>query len=390
MTNEFPEFSHEPDPTSAARRRRARRRLTQLQADERERYLEDLGHFVTPDVMVYLSALAAGVLLGLGLHYNLIALLVAAAALGPHMMTLFGLALAAISGSARFFLRQLLSLGVLLGAVAAPVWLLTSMLPPGDGGPVVAVSQADIHIIELVLVVLSAVWQTARLQQEQKIIYPASFVLGYSILFPLGAAMQGAALGNSELLQGALVACGVYLAASVTASLVTLVLSGFRPLIGGGHSLIVTILLVGFIAAAAVTAAGASITAAMPTSTPTATVTPTATGTPTITSTPPPSSTPTPSRTPTATITNTPTPTATPIPANIVNTGGIGIFLREEPDGEVIQGLMEGALVYVLDRIEDEEGVPWWLVRTVEGEEGWIVDGFILIEAEPTDAPTSS
>ncbi len=390
MTNDFPEFSHEPDSTNAARRRRAKRRLTQLQADERERYLEDLAHFVTPDVMVYLSALASGVLLGLGLHYNLIALLVAAAAVGPHMMILFGLALSAISGSASFFMRQLISLVVLLAAVAAPTWLLTSLPPAVEAGPVLAVSQAEIHLIELVLVVAFSIWQTIRLQNEQKIVYPASIVLVYSILFPLGAGMQGLAVGSTAIWQGAWMACGVYLAAAVTASLLTLVFSGFRPLIGGGHSLAVTIILVGIIAVAAVSAAGASISAVMPTPTPTPTSTPTVTPTATITHTPLPSATPTPTHTSTSTATYTPTATATPQPANIVNTGGMGVFLRMVPDGEVIQGVMEGALVYILDSVLDEDGVRWWLIRTVEGEEGWIVDGFLLFEADPAGTPTPS
>ncbi|MBN1265058.1 MAG: hypothetical protein JXA25_06170 [Anaerolineales bacterium] len=390
MNNDFPEFSHEPDHTSAARRRRAKRRLTQLQADERERYLEDLGHFVTPDVMVFLSALIAGLLMGIGLHYNLISLLVVAVVLGPSMMILFGLALSAISGSAPFFLRQILSLSVLLAAMAAPVWLLNFVLPPVEAGPVLAVSQAGVHFIELALVLVASIWQTLQLQREQKVIFPAGVILVYSILFPLGAGMQGLAVSSPDLWQGALLAAGVYLAAAVASSLLTLVLSGFRPLIGGGHSLVVTIVLVGVIAIGAVAAAGASVAAAMPTPTPTLTQTPTATATATITNTPLPSATPSPSATPTGTATNTATATATPMPANIVNTGGMGVFLRMVPNGEVIQGVMEGSLVYVLDGVFDEEGVRWWLIETVEGEEGWIVDGYLLYDTEAAATVTPS
>jgi hypothetical protein len=382
MKNDIPEFTHEPDQTSAARRRRAKRRLTQLQADERERYLEDLGHFVTPDVMVFLSALISGVLMGIGLHYNLFSLLLAAAVLGPHMMVIFGLALSAISGSAEFFLRQFLSLSVMLTAMAAPVWLLTTVLPEGEAGPVLAVSQAGIHIVEIVLVIAASAWQTWALQREKKIIFPASVILLYSILSPLSAGMQGLAVGSSDLWQGALLAAGVYLAAAVFSSLLTLVLSGFRPLIGGGHSLAAAIVLIGVIAVAGVAAAGASVAAAMPTPTPTPTQTPTVTPTATVTNTPLPTATPSPSATPTGTATYTATATSTPMPANIVNTGGMGVFLRMVPDGEVIQGVMEGALVYVLDEVVDEDGERWWLVQTVDGEEGWIVDGYLLFDEE--------
>jgi len=390
MTNEFPEFKHEPDSTAAARRRRAKRRLTQLQADDRERYLEDLGHFVTPDVTVFLSALVTGVLFGFGLHYNLVSLLVAGILFGPHMMILFGLALSAISGSANFFLRQSLSLGILLAATAAPVWLLTSFLPAVDSGPVLALSSAGVHIIELGLVIFASVWQTLNLQREQKIVIPASAILAYSLLFPLAAGVQGLAVGSAEVWQGALLAFVVYLAAALAAPLLTLVLSGFRPLIGGGHSLAAAVVLIGLIAAGAVAAAGASVAAALPTPTPTPTNTPTATATATVTSTPLPSATPSATATATGTATPTATHTSTPIPANIVNTGGMGVFLRMVPNGEVIQGVMEGALVYILDEITDENGGRWWLVQTTGGEEGWIVDGYLLYGSEPAATPSPS
>ena len=65
------------DRHSAARRRRARRMLTQLRADEREAFLEGLAQLVTPDVSFFLRALAAGLLIGFGFRLDQRALLVA-------------------------------------------------------------------------------------------------------------------------------------------------------------------------------------------------------------------------------------------------------------------------------------------------------------------------
>src|SRR3972149_11164372 len=109
---------------SRARRRRRSRMLTQLRADEREAFLEELAHQVTPTFEFYLLALLAGILIGLGFSFNQTALLVAGALVAPRMGRLIGLALAAISGSLRFFLRLLLSVAVLLSLAAA-----------GAGGP---------------------------------------------------------------------------------------------------------------------------------------------------------------------------------------------------------------------------------------------------------------
>ena len=46
MTNQSSEPLNQPIEDSPARRRRARRMLTQLRADEREAFLEDLAHIV--------------------------------------------------------------------------------------------------------------------------------------------------------------------------------------------------------------------------------------------------------------------------------------------------------------------------------------------------------
>ncbi len=56
--------------------------LTQLRADEREAFLEELAHDVSPSIDLYLRALAAGVVIGLGFRVDQEALLVAACPVG--------------------------------------------------------------------------------------------------------------------------------------------------------------------------------------------------------------------------------------------------------------------------------------------------------------------
>ncbi|MCH8095431.1 MAG: hypothetical protein IH953_12705, partial [Chloroflexi bacterium] len=111
----------EADRQDKARLRRARRRISQLQATEREAYLDRLANAVTPGAGFFLYALLCGSLVGLGFRYDQRALLIAGALLAPRLGPVAGLSLAAVSGSVRFFLRMsvALALGVLLVAVAA-------------------------------------------------------------------------------------------------------------------------------------------------------------------------------------------------------------------------------------------------------------------------------
>src|SRR3972149_4871453 len=67
----------DPEPPPRPRRRRANRMLTQMRADEREAYLEELAHQVSPGIDLYLFAGAAGLFIGLALRFDPLALLVA-------------------------------------------------------------------------------------------------------------------------------------------------------------------------------------------------------------------------------------------------------------------------------------------------------------------------
>lgn len=125
-----------------------------------------------------------------------------------------------------------------------------------------------------------------------------------------------------------------------------------------------------------------------PTFTPTLTPTPGPSLTPTITPTPTPTATLTPAAantsTPTLTPTETPTPTPTftptPILAYIVNTGGLGIYLRQTPEGMIIGALPEGSAVQILYQRETVNGLDWIEVRDIFGRIGWLLVDFLVIK----------
>ena len=127
---------------------------------------------------------------------------------------------------------------------------------------------------------------------------------------------------------------------------------------------------------------------ASPTNTPTATSTPTATATPTRTpmpsptSTPTDTSTPTPSPTPTATETATPTvvPTATPILAQVGGTGGLGVWMYQQPgigDGK-IGALRDGTVVTVIGGPVQANGYSWMEVIDPRRRVGWIPNRYLI------------
>jgi uncharacterized hydrophobic protein (TIGR00271 family) len=121
-----------------------------------------------------------------------------------------------------------------------------------------------------------------------------------------------------------------------------------------------------------------------PTYTPLPGATATFTPSPTSTLTPISSATlmPTPTTTSTSTDTATPTSTFTPTPvlAYIANTGRLGIYLRDKPNGKIIGSLPEGSAVQILYRREFENKIEWMEVRDLFNRTGWIPVQFLVIK----------
>jgi hypothetical protein len=387
MSFNLPEPLHDPENLPKARRRRARRMLTQLSADERETFLEELAHHVSPNVDTFLYAVACGALLGLGFRFDQRALLFAGMLLAPRMAAVTGLSLAAVSGSIRYFARQLA--GVLVAAALAALCggALGGLALPSGTASLLAPGHIKLNLVDFTLLLAGAVLMAVSLARQGTVHPLASLASAYEILLPSVAAGIGFFAGQPALLSGGLLTLALHLTWATVAGMATLAVLSFRPLTGNGHSLAAAVGLMAVIGLLGALNLGASVLAAAPTPTPTPTITPTPTATPlpsaTATATRTPSATASPSRTATATATQTPTPP----PAVIHGTGGLGALLRTEPQGESQGGLIEGSSVLVLGGPQSAGGQAWWHIRTASGQEGWVL-GVYLATLTPTPSPT--
>ena len=393
MTLEPSEAFDPLEQHTRARRRRARRMLTQLRADERETFLEGLAKLVSPGIDFFILALAAGIALGFGFRFDQRALLVAGALIAPRMAPLLGIALSAVSGSPRYFLRMLVSFSVaslILGVVAG----LIGGLPFGDNPPyLLAQGHIKLNLIDFAIVMVAAVLITVRLSREERIAPLPSTAIAYELMLPLAAGAIGLMQGDPELWQGALLTFGLHVAWTIVVSASTLAVLGFRPLTGASYSLAAAVVLLGLVALLGATSLGASVLASLPTPTGTPTPTATATVTPTITLTPTLTHTPTITATATVTPTATATSTATPQPALVSQTGGTGAVVRVTPDPAAahVGFVNEGTDMLILDGPVMLEDSVWWFVRYTtqlgETREGWL-QGDYLATATPGPSPT--
>ncbi len=373
----------EADRRDRARLRRARRRISQLQATEREAFLDRLANAVTPGPGFFLYALLCGALIGLGFRYDQRALLVAGALLAPRLGPVVGLSLAAVSGSLRFFLRMLvaLALGVLLVAVAAG--LAFGLALELDTNSLLPYEHTKLNLVDFGLLLTGAVIMAIVLARSERIAGVASVAVAYELFLPLGAVAVGFVLAEPELIEGAMLTFVLHLTWAVAVGLFTMVLTGFRPLTGSGRSLAAAIVMMGLLGVVSALGFGTSVLAALPTPTPTPTLTPTATATATATAT----LTVTPTSTATATATNTAThtPTLTPTPplAIVLGTNFQGAILRDAPDGVPVDFVAEREPLLVIGGPEQSAGQLWWLVRKEDGAEGWLL-GDVLATVTPT------
>ena len=377
----------ESDRAARARQRRLKRQFTQLQADEREAFLEGLARLLTPGFDFYLRALGGGLLLALGFRFEQAALLFAALLVAPPMSPLLGMTLAAVSGRLRFFLIHLAMLAVVLASAGLLVWLggLGTLTKEQE---LLAGLHTSINLIDLALVVAGALVFTWFFSRRSQLLLPASLAIAYEVLLPLGAAAYGLARGNLTLAQDAGLVFGVHLILALAASLTLLIVLGFRPLVGGTHSLAIAIALIGVLGLLAVAGLGATVVASLPTPTPTPTITP-----PPPTATATPTSTGTPTASPTASPLPTATGTATPIPprAVVFGVGNDGVFLREAPMGALVSGLYGGTQVEFLGNPQVLQGDTWVQVRMLDGTEGWMLAEFLATLVPPqgvTPTPT--
>lgn len=88
-----------------------------------------------------------------------------------------------------------------------------------------------------------------------------------------------------------------------------------------------------------------------------------------------------PTNPPPPTQTSIPTATPEPEPQTAVVASGVGVYLRQNPSTTApdIEWLLDGTQLVVLPDRQDADGYTWVLVRTIDGNEGWVATDFIEI-----------
>ncbi|HJW89940.1 MAG TPA: DUF389 domain-containing protein, partial [Anaerolineales bacterium] len=374
-----------------ARRRRARRLLAPLEADERADFLAEIAHRASPSFDFFLFSLLAGLVFGAGLILDTSVLLILGALLAPLMSPAVGLALGTVIGSVRFFLRSLvgLSIGGLLVLMAGVLagYVARWWFSPG-------LTQAHLHAqlswVNFLVLALGATLTAASMVRSQQSAVLPSVALAYPLFLPLSAAGFGLGSGVPDLWPDGLVVFAVHLSWTALLGSLTLAILGFRPLTLFGYTLSAVVALAGILLFIGIGGAGAAFGAqiGVPTHIPTETLRPTPTATLTLTPVPP-TTTPTLTLTPTVTITPTRTPTQTPTPVLAVVAAGEGgaAHLRTEPGFQAPSAglLPNGTMVQIFPaETVETEGNTWIKVRTQDGREGWILQSLLGPAPIPT------
>jgi len=384
-------FPDDPDLMPPARRRRARRLLAPLEADERSLVLDQVRRRTSPSFDFFLFSVIAGILFCLGIMLDSPVVLVLAAVLAPLMSPLVGLSLATVVGSYKYFARSLAGLLIgcwmvfmvgIGGGILGRVWLPESLTQ--------AFLNARLSMLNVAVLTIGAVFTAATMMHHERSPSAPSVILAYTIFLPLVVAGYGLGSGVPHLFPDGLIVFAIHLAWGTLLAAITLAILGFRPMTFLGYTLGGVVTLVGV---ATVVGVGAySLTLgwfapplAVPTYTPTATYTltpvpPTATRTATPV---PPTLTPTVTLTPTRTVTPTQTYTPSPVPVYARIGPEQGATLRSGPGFDsppIYPGVIQGTLVQLLGEPQLAKGEMWVQVLVIEdGREGWMLQALLSI-----------
>lgn len=376
----------DPENLPPARRRRARRLLAPLDADEKEAFLSEIAHRASPTFDFFLFSLLAGLVMGAGMLLDEPALLLLGSLLAPLMSPVVGLALGAVSGSMRFFLRSLGGLligSALVFAMGVLAGYITKTLPPA--GLNEAYSHAQLSWANFLVLAVGGIFTTAAMLRDGQRAAVASVALAYGLYIPLVVAGFGLSSGFPDLMPDGLVIFTIHLAWAALLGAITLMILGYRPLTLFGYTFGAALTIIGIILLVGLGGTGAAFGGqiALPTPIPTATSTITPSLTATLTPKPPTATlTPTFTYTPSPTPTETMTPSPTPMYALVQTEEGSGALLRDEPGGTVIGSYFDGTLMQVLPGTITQNGAVWVRVIAPDGNNGWIVQA-LLVTATP-------
>lgn len=372
-----------------ARRRRARRSLIPASNDARAAVLENLARRAFPSFEFFLFSLLAGAILGTGYLFDSQSILLLGILIAPLMAPWVGIVLATVTGSGRFFLQTLT--GFVIGAGL----IFGSSLLAGTAVQVIPAQsfvQAIIHshlwwANILVLVLGSILLVTSFVRSEKHPILP-SVMLTYELFLPLSAAGYGLGSGYSDFWPNGILVFCVHLALATLAGLLTLIVLGFRPrrVPGCFMTLVIGLLALwvfGWLSGATNFIVdrvnNPSITSTLQEAIPLTQTSMVSLLTPEASQFAPVEATQTPTlqipatKSPTSTL----TPQATPVYALVFSETGANV--RAAPESEtIIARLPNGYLVEILPEIQILNGVTWLHIRTVDRDEGWIIQSLVV------------
>lgn len=389
------QFPDDPDHLPPARRRRARRLLAPLDADERADFLDLVVRRASPTFDFFFLALISACVLAVGIRLDSPAVLVLGAALAPPLAPLVGVGLGAVVGSGKLFWRSLAGMAIACLLYFATGWIAGSYFSAPAGAEILqAMTLTRISGMNFIVLAAGAVLTTASIvraagEDDRFVFILPSVALAYALFLPLAAAGYGLGARIAHLWPDGLVVFTLHLTWSILLAALTLALMGFRPLTLFGYTVGGAIALLGVILAIGLSSFSAVVTArfGLPTPTPTLTLTPTATATHTPTPIPPTvTPTPTLTLTPTLTPSRTPTPTATPVLAIVRIDLPEGVRIRNTPAGETSGFISKGSLIILLPETEVVNGENWVRVQTPSGDIGWILTSLIQrVTATPAE-----
>jgi len=408
-----PEQTPEFVSTRARRRRALRRAYFPTDEEGRAALFAHLARRAFPSYELFVFALIAGAILGLGYFFNSQGLLIFGILVAPLLTPWIGITLATVAGAGRLFIQTITALFV------ASLLIFISGILAGFASRTfqpLTFNEAFIHSRlwwpDISVLTIGAILLTISFVRSESRPYLPSALVAYELFLPLCAAGFGLGSGVSEIWPQGLYVFFVHLAWASFFGIITLFFLRFYPISAGGFAftgltfivlITIVILLTGFDQWIKVQAGLAT-----PKPTPTAQVTATLALAPGLGITPSPSSIPepatafigaptaTPSYTPRPTLevtlppTDTPTSTVTaeptPIIAQIKASEGGGAFIREKPGGKVLATLGNGATVTIVPNdLQDVNRVIWVHVFATVNDvrvEGWMIQG-VLVTATP-------
>ncbi|MCJ7626124.1 MAG: DUF389 domain-containing protein, partial [Anaerolineaceae bacterium] len=270
-----------------ARRRRRQRMILPGSASKKAAFLEELAHLTTPSFDFFLFSIITGLLLGIAILVDVQAFYVLAALACPFMAPVFGLSLASVFGSSRFFFRTLggtLSGSGIIFLIGALTGWATRFWP----GAVFI--QAPLHAYftwpDFIVLTCGTIIATIQIVRNPKLKpHVASVALAYEIYLPLGVAGFGLVSGFPNLWPGGLIVFVVHLAWAALIGTLTFAVLSLRPNTIFGYTLGSSLALIAVSAVIAVSGFGTALSTqiAMPTLSPTPTSTLTLTPTATVT-----------------------------------------------------------------------------------------------------------